>query len=70
MFLSVYFNSIFANCFRYNKVVVVVSITGRFSNDDGDGNESFKKVIVLSSTTTTLHVYHAFFYISLPSLHH
>ena len=69
MFLSVYFNSVFVNCFRYNKVVVVVSITGRFSNDDGDGNESVKKVIVLLRKTT-LHVYHAFLYISLPSLQH
>ena len=70
MFLSVYFNSVFVNCFRYNKVVVVVSITGRFSNNDGDGNESVKKVIVLLRKTTTLHVYHAFLYISLPSLQH
>ena len=36
-----------------NKVVVVVSITGSFSNDDGDGNESVKKAIVLLSKTTT-----------------
>ena len=43
MFLSAYFNSIFVNCFRCNKVVVVVLITGSFSNDDGDGNESVKK---------------------------
>ena len=53
MFLSVYFNSIFVNYFRYNKVVVVVLITGSFSNDDGDGNESVKKAIVLLSKTTT-----------------
>ena len=53
MFLSVYFNSILVHCFRYNKVVVVVSITGSFSNDDGDGNESVKKSIVLLSKTTT-----------------
>ena len=53
MFLSVHFNSIFVNYFRYNKVVVVVLITGSFSNDDGDGNESVKKTIVLLSKTTT-----------------
>ena len=54
MFLSVYFNSIFVNYFRYNKVVVVVVlITGSFSNDDGDGNESVKKAIALLSKTTT-----------------
>ena len=34
------------------------------SNDDGDGNENGKK-----SKTTTLHVHHAFLYISLPSVH-
>ena len=53
MFLSVYFNSIFVNYFRYNKVVVVVLITGSFSNDGGDGNESVKKAIALLSKTTT-----------------
>ena len=34
---------------------------GSFSNDDGDGNQDVK--------TTTLHVHHAFLYISLPSMH-
>ena len=55
MFLSVYFNSIFViiNYFRYNKVVVAVLITGSFSNDDGDSNESVKKALVLLSKTTT-----------------
>ena len=42
---------------------------GSFSNDDGDGNENGKKAIGLISKTTTLHVHHAFLYISLPSLH-
>ena len=47
---------------------------GSFSNDDGDGdgngngNEDVKKVIG-SLRKTTLHVHHAFLYISLPSLH-
>ena len=40
---------------------------GSFSNDDG--NENDKKAIGLLSKTTTLHVHHAFLYISLPSLH-
>ena len=44
-------------------------ILGSFSNDDGDGNEDVKKAIGLLSKTTTLHVHHAFLYISLPSLH-
>ena len=48
--------------------VAVVDAKGSFSNDDGDGSENIKKAIGLISKTTTLHV-HAFFYISLPSLH-
>ena len=39
------------------------------SNDDCDGNEDVKKAIGLLCKTTTLHVHHAFLYISLPSLH-
>ena len=39
-------------------------ILGSLSNDGGDGNENGKIVIGL-----TLHVHHAFLYISLPSLH-
>ena len=37
------------------------------SNDDGDGNENGKKAVDLFNKTTTLHVQHAFLYISLPS---
>ena len=52
----------------------MVSITlelklGSLSNDDGDGNENDKRAIGLDWQTTTLHVHHAFLYISLPSLH-
>ena len=43
-------------------------IIGSFSND-GDGDEDVKKAIGLLRKTTTLHVHHAFLYISLPSLH-
>ena len=46
---------------------------GSFSNvngdGDGDGKEDVKKAIGLSRKTTTLHVHHAFLFISLPSLH-
>ena len=42
---------------------------GSFSNDDGDGSEDVKKAIGLLRKTTSLHVHHAFLYISLPSLH-
>jgi len=41
---------------------------GSFSNDDGDGNENVKKAIGLSRKTTTLHVHHAYLYISLTVL--
>ena len=42
---------------------------GSFSNDEGDGNENVKKAVGLLSKTTSLHVHHAFLYISLPLLH-
>ena len=41
---------------------------GSFSNDDADGNEDAIAIALLRKTTT-LHVHHAFLYISLPSLH-
>ena len=34
-----------------------------------DGDENVKKTIGFITKTTTLHVHHAFLYISLPSLH-
>ena len=42
---------------------------GSFSNNDGDGNQDVKKAIGLLRKTPTLHVHHAFLYISSPSLH-
>ena len=42
---------------------------GTLRNYDGDGNGNVKKAIGLMSKTTTLHVHHAFLYISLQSLH-
>ena len=42
--------------------------TESFNNDDGDGSENVKKAIGLLNKTTTLHVHHAFLYISLPPL--
>ena len=42
---------------------------GSFSNDDGDGNENVKKAIGLLRKAISLHVHHAFLYISLPLLH-
>ena len=46
---------------------VLIGTLGSFSNDDGDGKEDIKKGLLRK--TTTLHVHHAFLYISLPSLH-
>ena len=46
------------------------STLGGLSNDDRDGNENSKKGIDKIIKTTTLHVHHAFLYISQPSLHH
>ena len=48
-------------------VATSVSVLGSFSN--GDGNQDVKKAIGLWRKTTTLHVHHAFLYISSPSLH-
>ena len=45
------------------------ALLGNFSNDDGDGNEDVKKAVGFLRKTTTLHVHHAFLYISLSSLH-
>ena len=42
---------------------------GTLRNYDSDGNEKVKRAIALMSKTTTLHVHHAFLYISLLSLH-
>ena len=41
-------------------------ILGTLRSNDADGNKNFKKTIGLISKTTTLHVHHAFLYISLP----
>ena len=42
---------------------------GTLRNHDNDGNRNGQKTIGLMSKITTLHVHHAFLYISLPSLH-
>ena len=39
-------------------------IIGTLRNYDGDDNENIKKAKDLMSKTTTLHVHHAFLYIS------
>ena len=44
-------------------------LLGSLRSDDADVNESGKKAIDLDLSKTTLHVHHAFLYISLSSLH-
>ena len=39
-------------------------LIGTLRSNDADGNENVKKTIGLISKTTTLHVHHAFLYIS------
>ena len=41
-------------------------LLGTLRSNDADGNENVKKTIGFISKTTTLHVHHAFLYISLP----
>ena len=48
---------------------VAVTWSGTLRNYDDNGKENVKKVIGLMSETTTLHVHHAFLYISLLSQH-
>ena len=45
---------------------ISTDLSGRFSNDDGDGNQNVKKAIGLLRET---YVHHASLYIPLPSLH-
>ena len=47
----------------------VFEAKGIVSNEEGDGIENGKKAIGLMGKTTTLHVHHAFSYISLRLLH-
>ena len=42
---------------------------GTLRSDDSDGNENVIRAIGLKSKTTTLLVYHTFFYSSLPFFH-
>ena len=53
----------------FTVLVAVAVAKGSSSNDDGDIDENGKKAMGSISKTTTLHVHHAFLYISLPSLH-
>ena len=46
--------------------VASLKTIGTLRSNDADGNENVTKTIGLISKTTTLHVHHAFLYISLP----
>ena len=49
-------------------LMTMMTIIGTLRNCGGDGKENVNKTIGLMSKTTTLHVHHAFLYISLLSL--
>ena len=57
-----------ASIWRENEVDVV-TLLGTLRSDDGGSNGNVKKAIGLLTKTTTLHVHHAFLYVSLQSLH-
>ena len=44
-----------------------VKILGTLRSNDSDGGKNVKKTIGLIRKTTTLHVHHAFLYISVPA---
>ena len=46
--------------------VALSLLLGTLRFNDADSNENVKKTIYLIGKTTTLHVHHAFLYISLP----
>ena len=46
--------------------VALSLLLGTLRFNDADSNENVKKTIGLTGKTTTLHVHHAFLYISLP----
>ena len=56
-------------CQNRGSVRAAQGALGSLSNDDGDVNKNGKKAIGLDWKTTTLHLHHAFLYISLPSQH-
>ena len=67
LLFSFFFLSFFGEALSSSRVAK--RFVGCFSNYDGDGNQDVKKAIGLLRKTTTLQVYHAFLYISLPSSH-
>jgi len=66
--LRSYMYPIYTGTATYSPVSWVTRL-GTSRNCDGDGKQNVKKAIGLMSKTTTLHVHHAFLYISLLSLH-
>ena len=64
-----FFASLSAPLIKHSDDRVGILKFGSFNNDDGNGNEKVKNVTGLLSKTSSLHVHHAFLFISLPSLH-
>ena len=58
-------------CYKWGELARRLSqrgSVGSLRSHDADGNENVKKTIGFISKTKTLHVHHAFLYISLPFL--
>ena len=51
------------------KTLTKITTIGTLRCDDSNGNETVKKNNRFNEQNKTLHVHHAFLYISLPSLH-
>ena len=73
LFVFVYSNIACVADFRdltsVSNVREAAPISGTLRSNYAEGNENVKKSIGFISKTTTLHVHHAFLYISLPFLH-
>ena len=52
---------------HYNHRAVIITL-GTLRSNDADSKENIKKTMGFISKTITLHVHHAFLYISLPVL--
>ena len=61
--------SLVTSLFLPHSDVICDLLLGTLRSNDTDGNENVKKTKGLISKTTTLHVHHAFLYISFLFLH-
>ena len=57
-------NPVQGDCYPPRPITVSKKLLGTLRSVDGNSDENMKKAIGLISRTTTLHVHHAFLYIS------